>query len=225
MSKSLTSKPPDHRRGRVMAGCRGGPGRRGEFAFKVGRREIGHLHGDRAAHFSFPKPVWAELRTHRAGSCRIPSFPDSAGPAARTIEDEADVRDVIELLRLNYDRAVATHGLPGSAGAADRRPLGAPRRHPCRSTRRWRSARSCCSAQRGNLLVYSAPGLESDAAAIEERGGISRQYLNHGHEAMFASDRVTAPLFVHEHERASVAAQTPCAGPSPSATCSTTTSR
>jgi len=28
-----------------------GSGRRGEFAFKVGRREIGHLHGDHAAHF------------------------------------------------------------------------------------------------------------------------------------------------------------------------------
>ncbi len=39
-----------------------GPGRRGEFAFKVGGREIGHLHGDRAAHFAFPKQVWRELR-------------------------------------------------------------------------------------------------------------------------------------------------------------------
>jgi Luciferase len=38
-----------------------GPGRRGEFAFKVGSREIGHLHGDHAAHFGFPKAVWKEL--------------------------------------------------------------------------------------------------------------------------------------------------------------------
>ena len=50
-------------------GVTAGPGRRGEFAFKVGRREIGHLHGDRAAHFSFPKQVWAELKIGRA-SCR-----------------------------------------------------------------------------------------------------------------------------------------------------------
>ena len=28
-------------------GVTAGPGRRGEFAFKVGGREIGHLHGDR----------------------------------------------------------------------------------------------------------------------------------------------------------------------------------
>jgi Family of unknown function (DUF5519) len=42
-------------------GVEAGPGSRGEFAFTVGRRQIGHLHGDRAAHFSFPKRVWAEL--------------------------------------------------------------------------------------------------------------------------------------------------------------------
>jgi hypothetical protein len=92
-------------------GVEAGPGRRGEFAFRVGRREIGHLHGDRAAHFSFPKRVWADLMEQR----RIvphPVFPDSQGPGARKIESEADVRDVIELLRLNYERVVARHGLP-----------------------------------------------------------------------------------------------------------------
>jgi Family of unknown function (DUF5519) len=86
-------------------GVEAGPGRRGEFAFKVGRREIGHLHGDHAAHFSFPKDVWLELRDEG----RIvdhPVFPGKQGPAARRIEDEADVRDVIELIRLNYERAV-----------------------------------------------------------------------------------------------------------------------
>ncbi len=56
----------------------------------------------------------------------------------------------------------------------------------------------------GNLLVYSVTDLEADAAAIENLGGISRQYLNHRHEAGFASGWVTAPLFVHEDERESV---------------------
>jgi hypothetical protein len=32
-------------------GISAGPGRRGEFAFKVAGREIGHLHGGHAAHF------------------------------------------------------------------------------------------------------------------------------------------------------------------------------
>jgi glyoxylase-like metal-dependent hydrolase (beta-lactamase superfamily II) len=58
---------------------------------------------------------------------------------------------------------------------------------------------------RGNVLVYSTTGLESDAAAIADLGGISRHYLNHRHEAMFASEWVEAPLFVHEDERRSVA--------------------
>ena len=84
-------------------GVEAGPGRRGEFAFRLGRREIGHLHGDHAAHFVFPKQVWAEL----IGQCRIaphPVFPDAQGPAARAIASDADIDDVIELLRLNYDR-------------------------------------------------------------------------------------------------------------------------
>jgi glyoxylase-like metal-dependent hydrolase (beta-lactamase superfamily II) len=57
----------------------------------------------------------------------------------------------------------------------------------------------------GNVLVYSVGNLEADQAAIRDRGGIARQYLNHRHEAMFASDWVGAPLFVHQNERESVA--------------------
>jgi hypothetical protein len=95
-------------------GVQAGPGRRGEFAFRLGRREIGHLHGDHAAHFSFPKQVWTELR-EQGRIVPHPVFPDSQGPAARKIEDEADVRDVIELLRLNYDRAAARQRQPTEA--------------------------------------------------------------------------------------------------------------
>jgi glyoxylase-like metal-dependent hydrolase (beta-lactamase superfamily II) len=60
---------------------------------------------------------------------------------------------------------------------------------------------------RGNVLLYSVKGLESDAAAIEESGDVARHYLNHRHEAMFASSWVKAPLFVHERERDDVAKQ------------------
>ena len=42
-------------------GVEAGPGDRGEFAFRVGRKEIGHLHGDHVAHLGFPRQVWAEL--------------------------------------------------------------------------------------------------------------------------------------------------------------------
>ena len=92
-------------------GVEAGPGSRGEFGFRLGRREIGHLHGDHAAHFGFPKAVWQEL--YDAGRVTYhPVFPGKAGWAARRIATEDDVRDVIAMMRLNYDRAVAAHGLP-----------------------------------------------------------------------------------------------------------------
>jgi len=98
------------------SGVEAGPGERGEFAFKVGRREIGHLHGDHAAHFSFPKPIWADLM-NEGRITHHPVFPDAQGPAARRIETDGDVRDVIALLRLNYERVAARHGLPPQAAA------------------------------------------------------------------------------------------------------------
>ena len=86
-------------------GVHAGSGQRGEFAFTVGRRPLGHLHGDHAAHFSFPKAVWAQLRAEGRITDH-PVFPGRQGPTARRIESDADVDDVIAMLRLNYDRAI-----------------------------------------------------------------------------------------------------------------------
>ncbi len=72
----------------------------------MGKREIGHLHGDHAAHFAFPKNLWVELKAQR----RIedhPVFPGKQGLGARRIESENDVDDVIAMLRLNYERVLA----------------------------------------------------------------------------------------------------------------------
>ena len=84
-------------------GVEAGPGRRGEFAFKRAGREIGHLHGDHAAHFSFPKDVWMKLR-EQGRITEHPVFPGKVGPAARRIDGDGDVDDVIALMRLNYER-------------------------------------------------------------------------------------------------------------------------
>ena len=93
-------------------------GDRGELSLRLGRREIGHLHGDRAAHFGFPKDVWQEL--HDQGRIdHHPVFPGRAGPGARRIEGDEDVRDVIALMRLNYDRVVARYGVGPRPGGAD----------------------------------------------------------------------------------------------------------
>jgi glyoxylase-like metal-dependent hydrolase (beta-lactamase superfamily II) len=64
----------------------------------------------------------------------------------------------------------------------------------------------------GNLIVYSVPGLAAAAPAVDGLGGVERQYLNHWHEAMFASDRVATPLFVHENDRDEVAQRTSVGG-------------
>jgi hypothetical protein len=60
----------------------------------------------------------------------------------------------------------------------------------------------------GNLLVYSIGSLATDAETIEDLGGVSRQYLNHWHEALFGCGwvgrRFGAPLVCHESDRPSV---------------------
>jgi hypothetical protein len=87
-------------------GVEAGMGERGEWGFSVGGRQIGHLHGDRVAHFGFPRELGQELRD--AG--RVGPHPvnrHSPKLAARELHGEDDVRDVIELMRLNYDRVTA----------------------------------------------------------------------------------------------------------------------
>ena len=83
-----------------------GPGRFGAVQFRLGRRELGHLHGDRLADLPFPRRLRDELV---AAGTVVPHrpLPDS-GWASKPIRTEEDVRAVIDLLRMQYDRAVAT---------------------------------------------------------------------------------------------------------------------
>jgi glyoxylase-like metal-dependent hydrolase (beta-lactamase superfamily II) len=65
-----------------------------------------------------------------------------------------------------------------------------------------------------NLLVYSAPTAAAEVSAIEELGGVSRQYLNHWHEAAFGGleavvGAIGAPVFAHEEEREHVGKVSP----------------
>ena len=70
-------------------GVTAGPGRRGEFAFRVGRREIGHLHGDQAAHFGFPKEIWGAL------------FEQGGKPAVWLVDGDTVSLKPVEIERLN----------------------------------------------------------------------------------------------------------------------------
>ena len=166
-------------------GVEAGHGSRGEFAFKLGRRELGHLHGDRALHIGFPKAVWREL--YEQGRIDYhPVFPGKPGYASRVIEGQDDVRDAIALLRLNYDRSVE-RGLGLRASSPETLPFA-----PSLEIRAFVLPRT-----NGNVLVYSTTTVDPQAA-------VSRQYLNHGHEAMFFSQPQAAPLFVHERDHDAV---------------------
>src|SRR3954454_12525739 len=87
-------------------GVEAGYGERGEWGIRVESKQIGHLHGDRVAHFGSPRDVGTALR--EAG--RVGPHPvnrHSPKMAARVLRSDEDVRDVIALMRLNYERVSA----------------------------------------------------------------------------------------------------------------------
>jgi hypothetical protein len=78
------------------------PHRFGGTAFRAGRRELGHLHGNRLADLPFPLLIRNDLvESGRAEPHHV--FPDS-GWVTVVIRDAADVERVVALFRLNYDR-------------------------------------------------------------------------------------------------------------------------
>src|SRR4051794_26046683 len=92
-------------------GVEAGYGRRGEWGFYVAKHEVGHLHGDHGAHFAFGKELGTDLR-ERGMVVDHPVFPGKNAMAARRVDTQQDVDEVIELMRINYDRIVARYGAP-----------------------------------------------------------------------------------------------------------------
>jgi len=74
----------------------------GGIEFRVGRRELGHLHGNRLADLPFPVRVREELV--RAGRAEPHHIHAESGWVSYYIRDATDVPAVIDLFRLNYDR-------------------------------------------------------------------------------------------------------------------------
>jgi Family of unknown function (DUF5519) len=91
----------------VMAwpGVERAPHRFGGLEFRLGKRELGHLHGDALVDLPFPRKVRDELvATGRARPHHV--LPDS-GWVSFWIESPEQVEEAIVLFRLAYDRAVA----------------------------------------------------------------------------------------------------------------------
>ena len=76
---------------------------RGGLQFSYGRVELGHLHGSSFADLPFPKKVRNELIAQGRASVH-PPLPDS-GWVRRTMDGPDDAEAVIELFRMNYERA------------------------------------------------------------------------------------------------------------------------
>jgi hypothetical protein len=83
-------------------GVESGPHRFGGIEFRLGRRELGHLHGDRWADLPFPKAVRQQLVS--AGRAEVHHVLPDSGWVTRRIRSDADTAEVIELFRLNYER-------------------------------------------------------------------------------------------------------------------------
>ena len=80
--------------------------RYGGVEFRVGRRELGHLHGGGLADLPFPVPVREQLVA--AGKAQIHHILPASGWVSYRIVGERDIASVVALFRLNYDRPWST---------------------------------------------------------------------------------------------------------------------
>src|SRR5882672_9590905 len=74
----------------------------GMIFFHVGRREIGHLHGNRLA--DLPCPVRIREQLVADGKVDLHYLHPKSGWTTYYIRSEGDVTPIIELFRLNYSR-------------------------------------------------------------------------------------------------------------------------
>jgi Luciferase len=88
---------------RKWSGVTSVPHRFGGIEFRIGRREIGHLHGDYQADIAFPMNVRNQLVAEKKAQPHH-ILPKSGWITFR-FNEESDVSAAIELFRLSYDIA------------------------------------------------------------------------------------------------------------------------
>src|SRR5215469_3695262 len=77
------------------------PHRFGGLEFRLNKREIGHIHGDRVADLPFPM----DIRNKLVNSGRVSAhhFLPQSGWVSYWIKGEQDIPNVIELFKMRYD--------------------------------------------------------------------------------------------------------------------------
>jgi len=81
------------------------PHRFGGTAFRLGKREVGHIHGDRLVDIPFPKLVRDELVSN--GEAEPHHILPKSGWVSLFVRTEADVERAIRLMRNSFDLAMA----------------------------------------------------------------------------------------------------------------------
>ncbi len=100
------------------SGVAAAPHRFGGVEYRVGRREIGHIHGDYLVDIPFPTAVRRELVA--AGAAEPHHILPDSGWVSFYLRSGGDVAQAIDLLRRSYDLAVRQqaqrHAAPVQAG-------------------------------------------------------------------------------------------------------------
>ena len=89
------------------------PHRFGGTEFRLGKRELGHLHGDALVDLPFPRKVRDELVA--AGRARPHHVLPDSGWVSFSIESPDDVERAIALFRHAYESAVAARARAAAA--------------------------------------------------------------------------------------------------------------
>jgi len=80
------------------------PHRFGGTEFRIGRREIGHIHGDALVDIPFPKKVRDQIIA--AGEAEPHHILPETGWVSFYLRDEGDIERAIVLLKRSYDLAL-----------------------------------------------------------------------------------------------------------------------
>jgi hypothetical protein len=78
------------------------PHRFGGIEFRLNKKELGHIHGDRLADLPFPMSIRNDLVN--SGRVSPHHVLPKSGWVSYWIRDEADIDAVIELFRLRYEQ-------------------------------------------------------------------------------------------------------------------------
>ena len=85
-------------------GVTSGPHRFGGLEFTLGKREIGHLHGNRQADIPFPVKIREKLV--REGKAEQHHILPQSGWISFYLREETDIQKAIELFKQSYDLAL-----------------------------------------------------------------------------------------------------------------------